>query len=119
MSRHRPEQAIQRAVCQHLRCRGARGLVWWHVPNGGLRSKAEARIFAGLGVRAGVADICALHDGRFYALELKAPGGRSTPAQMAFRAEINGAGGFAAEAVGLDAALRTLEAWQLLRGKLG
>ena len=43
---------------------------------------------AGLGVRAGVADICVLHDGRFYALELKAAGGRSTEAQIEFRDEV-------------------------------
>jgi hypothetical protein len=49
-----PEQIIQRAVCQHLRQRGARGLVWFHVPNGGRRSPVEAAIFNGLGVRAGV-----------------------------------------------------------------
>ena len=51
MPRHRPEDQIQRAVAQHLRCRGARGAVWWHTH------------------------------------------GRSTPAQMAFRVEINAAGG--------------------------
>ena len=49
-----PEQIIQRAVCQHLRQRGAAGLVWWHTPNGGRRSPIEAAVFAGLGVRAGV-----------------------------------------------------------------
>jgi hypothetical protein len=48
-----------------------------------------------------VADICAVHRNQFYALELKAPGGRSTTAQIAFRDEINAAGGFAAEAVGI------------------
>jgi hypothetical protein len=113
MPRCRPEDQIQRSVVQHLRCRGA---VWWHTPNGGARWKIEAAILEGLCVRAGVADLCIVHDGRFYALELKAPGGRSTPAQMAFRAEINAAGGFAPEAVGLDAAIRVLEAWGLLRG---
>jgi hypothetical protein len=116
-ARRRPEQVIQRSIVQHLRCRGARGAVWWHVPNGGYRRPAEAKIMAGLGVRAGVADICAVHDSRFYALELKAPGGRSTAAQIAFRDEINAAGGFAAEAAGIDAALRCLESWGLLRGQ--
>jgi hypothetical protein len=115
--RRRPEQQIQRSVVDHLRCRGARGAVWWHVPNGGYRRPAEAKIMAGLGVRAGVADICAVHVSRFYALELKAPGRRSTAAQIAFRDEINAAGGFAAEAAGIDAALRCLESWGLLRGQ--
>jgi hypothetical protein len=115
-ARRRPEQQIQRSVVHHLRCSGARGAVWWHVPNGGYRRPAEAKILAGLGVRVGVADICAVHRGRFYALELKAPGGRSSTAQLIFRDEINAAGGFASEAVGIDAALRCLESWGLLKG---
>ena len=81
------------------------------------RRKTEAAILKGLGVRARVADICVVHDGKFFALELKAPSGRSTAAQIAFRDEINAAGGFAAEAVRIDAALRCLESWGLLRGQ--
>ena len=69
-----------------------------------------------MGVLAGVADLCILHAGRFYVLELKAPGGRSTEAQIAFRDSVNAAGGFASEAVGLDTALRVLESWGLLKG---
>jgi len=118
MPRRRPEQQIQLSLVQHLRRRGARGAVWWHVPNGGYRRHAEAKILAGLGVRAGVADICVVHDGKFFALELKAPGGCSTSAQMAFRDSINAAGGFATEATGLDAALHCLESWGLLRGRV-
>jgi hypothetical protein len=117
MAQRRPEDQIQRSVVEHLRCRGARGAVWWHVPNGGARRKAEAAILKGLGVRAGVADLVFLHHGKFFALELKSPSGRSTAAQIAFRNEINAAGGFAAEAMGIDAAIRCLESWGLLRGQ--
>jgi len=42
--------------------------------------------------------------------------GRSTEAQLAFRAAVNAAGGFAAEAQGIDAALAVLTTWGLLRG---
>jgi hypothetical protein len=117
MPRNRqPEAQIQRAVVQHLRCcRGTRDAVFWQVPNAGARRKIEAAILKGRGVRAGVADIYIVHAGRFYALELKAPGRRATPAQMAFRAEINAAGGFATEAAGWDAAIRVLEYWGLLQ----
>jgi hypothetical protein len=90
--------------------------LWWHTPNGGARRKTEAAILKGLGVRAGVADICILHAGQFYALELKAPGRCSTEAQIAFRDSVNAAGGFASEAVGLDAAIGVLESWGLLKG---
>jgi hypothetical protein len=95
--RDQPEAQLRRTAVQHLRCRGVRGAVWWLTPNGGARHKIEAAILKGLGVRAGVADLCIVH-------------------AVAFRAEINAAGGFATEAVGLDAALRCLEAWGLLLG---
>ena len=70
-ARRRPEDCIQRAVCQHLRTRGSPGLVWWHTPNGGKRRTIEAAIMKGLGVRAGVSDLIAVHEGKAFALELR------------------------------------------------
>ena len=112
----RPEQAIQRAVVQHLRIRAVPGLVWFHVPNGGARKPVEAAILKSMGVRPGVSDFILVHDGKFFALELKAEGGRATEAQMAFLSEIDRAGAFTAMPTGLDAALATLESWGLLKG---
>ena len=86
----------------------------------------EAAIMKGLGTMAGVSDIlavapavcqCGAPKVEFYALELKAEGGRATEAQLAFIAGINAAGGYAAVATGIDAALRCCEAWKLLLGK--
>jgi hypothetical protein len=111
------EQAIQRAVCEHLRQRSASGLVWWHTPNGGRRSPVEAAIFNGLGVRAGVSDLILLRDGRAFALELKTEQGRPTAAQMTLISEFRAAGGEASIVSGLDQALWTLETWGLLRGR--
>jgi len=115
--RARPEQQIQRAVFQHLHSRAAPGIFAFHVPNGGYRKPIEAAILKGLGVRAGVPDIIAIHNGRCYALELKAEGGRATDKQLATIAAMERAGAFTAIAEGLDAALRCLEAWGLLSGK--
>lgn len=115
----REEDSIQRAVCQHLRQRGAPGLLWFHVPNGGRRRPIEAAIMKGLGVQAGVSDLILLCRGRFYALELKSDTGRPTEAQMEFVSRWNDTvqgNGAATIAHGLDAALRTLEIWGLLRG---
>lgn len=112
----RPEDQIQRAVFQHIRTRGAPGLVAWHTPNGGKRKPIEAAIFKGLGVRAGVSDIIAVHRGAIFALELKADGGRPTETQMEFLADIGRAGAFTAVATGIDQAVATMEAWGLLRG---
>jgi hypothetical protein len=114
--RHRPEDSIQRVISQHLWTRGSPGLVWWHTPNGGKRNRIEAAIMKGLGVRTGVSDLIAVHEGRAFALELKADGGRPTEAQLQFIDDFRSAGGHAVVARGLDQALRTLEAWKLLRG---
>ena len=55
--RRRPEDAIQRAVFQHIKARGVAGLVAIHVPLGGYRKPVEAKILQGLGVTAGVPDV--------------------------------------------------------------
>jgi hypothetical protein len=115
--RRHPEDEIQRAICQHLRQRGAPGLLWWHTPNGGKRRPIEAAILKGLGTRAGVADLILVHCGRPFALELKADNGKPSAAQIAFAEDLTKAGGCATIAFGLDQALRTLEMWGLLRGK--
>lgn len=116
MTRRRdPEAQIQRAVVQHLRLRGVKGLVFFHVPNGGRRGAVEGAIFKAMGVRAGVSDLILAHNSKFFALELKAEGGRATEAQLEFLQDFDRAGAFTALATGLDAALRTLEAWGLIR----
>lgn len=114
----RPEQQIQRAVFQHLRQRPARGVIAWHTPNGGARSKAEAAIMKGLGVTRGIPDVCAIKDGKFYALELKPEGGRLTDDQENMLVALREAGAMATHAHGLDQALRVLEGWGLLRGQV-
>ena len=111
-----PEQAIHKAIVQHLRQRGARGLVFIHPANGGARRRKEAAIFAGLGVRAGTSDLLFWHAGKAFALEIKAEGGRPTEAQRQFLADMREAGAVAGVAEGLDSAIKTLEGWGLLRG---
>ncbi|HEX9073249.1 MAG TPA: VRR-NUC domain-containing protein [Pseudolabrys sp.] len=115
--RARSEDSIQRAVVQHLQLRGSPGLVFVHVPNGGKRRPIEAAILQGLGVRAGASDLLLWHAGKSFALELKAPGGRASDAQLQFITDIERAGAAACIAIGLDAALRWLEQHGLLRGR--
>jgi hypothetical protein len=111
------EAQIQRAVMRHIEQRGAPGLFAFHAANGGYRKPVEAARLKGLGVKAGVPDIIAIHEGKVFVLELKTDTGRPTEAQLAAIDAINRAGGFARIANGLDAALRCLEAWKILRGK--
>jgi hypothetical protein len=116
--RRQPEAAIQKAVIQHYQMRCAAGTFLFAVPNGGARRPIEAAILKGLGVVAGVPDIIAIKDGRAYALELKAPGGRLSDKQRVTHQAMVKAGVQLAVADSLDAALRQLEEWLLLRGRL-
>jgi len=56
--RRRPEDAIQRAVVQHLRARAVPNVFAFHPANGGYRKPIEAAILKGLGVVAGVGAFC-------------------------------------------------------------
>jgi hypothetical protein len=111
----RPEQALQKAVLQHLAWRGVTGLFVCHYPAGGWRSPVEVAIFRGLGVVAGVPDLILTHDGHCFALELKAVGGRLTPIQIQTQERMRAAGVTVATTIGLDAALAQLGQWGLLR----
>ena len=114
----RPEQRIQQAVVEHLRLRGAPDLVYLHVPNGGLRSPIEAAIMKGMGVRKGASDLLIWQGGRSYAIELKAPGGKTTDSQLRFLQDLRKAGAQTAICIGLDEALAKLEEWGLVRGRV-
>lgn len=116
MRRKQPEADLQRAICQHLDARGAPGLVWWHCPNGGARSKAEASIMAGLGVKRGVSDLHFFRRGVFGVLELKALGQKPTDDQNLFMQSIRDTGGWAEWTNNLDTAIAILERRGLLRG---
>lgn len=102
--RNRPEQGIQRAVVEYLRIMENLGeLTFFHVPNGGRRSRTEGRIFKGLGVRAGVPDLVVLFPGgRTAFIEIKAPNGRLSAAQKAFRNTAENLGFPFLEARGVD-----------------
>lgn len=110
-------------VVKHLQQRGVPGLIFFHCPNGvrGNRRKdhVQGGIAKGMGVRAGVSDLCLFHAGKFYALELKSEDGRPTEAQLEFLADVDREGGYTAMAKGLDRALKVLEGWNLLRGVAG
>ena len=115
-SRRHPEQQIQRAVLEHLKLRHAPGVYWFHVANGGYRAPIEAKVLKSLGVTAGVPDLILIRGGKAYGLELKAHGGHLSPAQRTAHVLMRAAGAEVEVAVGLDAALRQLESWGLLRG---
>jgi hypothetical protein len=114
---NRAEQQIQRAVFQHIRARGVPGLFAFHPPNGGYRTRLEGAVLKGMGVVAGVPDIILIDRAKVYGLELKVDGNKPTPAQTETMAAMERAGATVAHAQGVDAALRQLENWKLLRGR--
>jgi hypothetical protein len=75
-------------------------------------SRFEAAIFKSLGVRPGAADLLLWHDGKSFALELKADGGRVTKGQREFLSDMKDAGAYTCLAEGLDRALKTLRKLQ-------
>jgi hypothetical protein len=117
MKKCRPEQQLQKIVCEHLSLRAPPIVFWFHVGNGGWRSPIEAKVFKSLGVRPGVPDLILIHEGRTYGLELKADGGRLTPVQRTAHVFMRQAGATVETAVGIDAAIRQLETWGLLKGR--
>ena len=79
------EARTQAAVVEWIRL-VAPDLMAFHVPNGGLRAKAEAARMKWVGVLAGVPDIVVLGlDGRCWLIEVKLPGGSLSPEQCVIR----------------------------------
>jgi len=114
----RPEQALQKAVLEHLAVRAVPGTYWFHVGNGGYRTPLEAKVFKSLGVRPGVPDLIIINKGQTYGLELKSHGQSLTPVQRTAHVLMRQAGAEVETAVGIDAAIQQLEQWGLLRGQM-
>ncbi len=83
------ELALQRAVVRHFRELEQRvgGFTFFHVPNGGKRSKTEGMRLKAMGVLAGVHDLWfLLLDSRVVMIELKTDTGDLIASQKAFHA---------------------------------
>ena len=90
------------------------GAVAFAIPNGGFRHKRVAEELRDEGVKAGVPDICLIHRGEVYFLEMKAARGTLRRHQREMIALLEAAGATCAVARGLDAAVAQLAAWRLL-----
>ncbi len=97
-----PEQAFHRAAARFLDLALPDDATWFHPANGGARRRKEAAILSGLGVKAGIPDLIVVHRGRLIAVELKAPGGRLTPAQKAMHRRLALAGAVVTTVTSLD-----------------
>jgi hypothetical protein len=71
---NRPEQELQKSIVQYLTWAcppPPEGPEWCHVPNGGVRTKAEAAILKAMGVKPGWPDLQFVWRGRAVCIELK------------------------------------------------
>lgn len=82
------EDRLQAECVQLLRV-GYPGVLFWHTPNGGHRSRREGARMKVLGVLPGVADLIILgDDGKPLFVELKTETGRQSGAQRLFQARV-------------------------------
>ena len=102
-----PEAAIQRAIIDRLRWHGVMAI---HVPNAGKRSAIAGRRVKAEGLRPGFPDLVALQGGRCAFLEVKAPKGRLSPAQVECHAELERQGFSVAVVTSQDEAIAALRA---------
>ncbi|RBI69883.1 VRR-NUC domain-containing protein [Roseovarius sp. TE539] len=91
-----PEADLQRAVVTALRFALPRTAIIHHCVNevteAGPRGAKRQAILVGMGVQPGFADLMVLCDGRVLFLELKAPKGRLSATQTAFRDAVRAQG---------------------------
>jgi hypothetical protein len=104
------ETRIQCLVVDLLEAYARPDIVWFAVPNGGYRYRRTAYEMKRMGVRAGVADLIFLVDGKFHAVEIKAPSGRVETSQKAFCVDVERAGGTYTVTFGANQTVRHLKA---------
>jgi hypothetical protein len=80
-----PEAQIQRAILQRLQWLG---ILCVHIPNAGKRSAIAGRRLKGDGMRPGWPDLACYQHGKHALLEVKAPKGRLSPAQVETHGEL-------------------------------
>ncbi len=109
------ERELHIAVADALRVGCAPGWLWWHCPNGELRTDATGALLLRMGVKRGVSDLHLLDpEGRFHALELKRRGKKPNDEQRAFLLSLFDRGCPAAWADNYEGAIGILKGWGAL-----
>ena len=111
-----PEAALQRAVVQFLTLAATPRMVFFAIKNEGRRSEALGLEFKRQGMKPGAADLEIIVPGKMpLFLELKAKGGKQSPEQVAFQADVVLAGCRYEVADSIDAATRILADYGAIR----
>lgn len=115
MKQDREEQQIQISFMAYIGQCGVDGLFAFHIPNGVKSNPFVGSILKKMGLVAGMPDLFLIHKGHLFALEIKKPKGRLSPAQIMTIAELRSAGVECAVAFGLDQCIEQLDAWRLTK----
>lgn len=112
-----PEFVLHCQIADLLTIAISPGWVWWHTPNGELRSKVTAARLKRMGVRPGVSDILLVspYGAKLHALELKRHGKPPTAAQHTFLNAIDACGGRSDWTDSFDHAVAILSSWGAIR----
>jgi len=110
--REQPERAFQKLLVQHLRLALPPDVFMTAFPAGGGGKVRGAQLKA-MGLVAGVPDLMFLYKGETHFMELKAPNGKVSPAQVDCQQALFRAGAGTAIVRTLAEAYRALDAWQI------
>ena len=109
------ERELHIAIADTLRVACQPGWIWWHVPNGELRTHATGALLQRMGVKPGVSDFNLLNvTGTFHALEIKRVGEKPTEAQARWMAQVALCHGRVAWVDGYNEAVEVLQEWGAL-----
>lgn len=103
----KPEAALHRTVADYLTVALAPEVFATTFPAGGGGRIRGAQLKA-MGLKSGCPDWLLVHGGRAYFIELKADGGRLSPAQRETHAALERAGAFVAVCRSIDSVIGTL-----------
>jgi len=112
------EHKVQVAICQYLEMRG---VVYFAIPNGGNRNIVTAKKLKAEGVQPGVPDLCVIHDGQPYFLEVKKPKtttrkGQLSITQKAMIERLEGAGAEVAVVYSVADVIEACADWGIKKG---
>lgn len=113
------EAKLHKAVAVYLRFCLVEDAFWFHVPNGGKRHDTIAAQLAGMGVKAGIPDLCIIYRAKAHFIELKIDHTYLSAIQKQVHMQLNRAGARVAVCRSIPEVESALDAWGIpLRGEV-
>ncbi len=109
------EEQVQRSLAEYLAWNLKPGVMWTHMPSGGMRDRVAGGKLKAMGHHAGWPDLQFVYGGTVLFLELKGEHGRISDTQFEVHQALRAQGVTVRVAVGFDEALAIIEDWGLLK----